>query len=234
MQKKLLRLFQVNFKDDADLWLSRQETLRKFVGILGIMLPVLLYTVLYIYNGYATPLESISHYYYTRAGSIFVITLSLLAVFLLIYKGKAPGDFLLSTAAGLFALCVVIFPTNNLNGIADVNGKHIVLTLMPDSDFRKGFHFLSAGIFLLSLAFMSIFIFTKSNLPPKQRPLEKKIRNRLSRTCGALMLLAMAIIFAGWKGLIPDPFYTNDHLTFWMETVAVESFGVSWLVKGYS
>jgi hypothetical protein len=46
------------------------------------------------------------------------------------------------------------------------------------------------------------------------------------------MILAILIIFAGFLKIIPSAFYEKHHLTFWMETVAVESFGFSWLIKG--
>ena len=56
--------------------------------------------------------------------------------------------------------------------------------------------------------------------------------------CGVIMLLAIAII--GFKFLVEDKsswqqfvtFYDNHQMTFWMEVVALEFFGLSWLVKG--
>ena len=46
------------------------------------------------------------------------------------------------------------------------------------------------------------------------------------------MIIALLVIFAGFLNWIPTPIYDENHLTFWMETVAIESFGFSWLVKG--
>lgn len=45
------------------------------------------------------------------------------------------------------------------------------------------------------------------------------------------MALAMLIVLAGKLEIITEPYYTDHHLTFWMETIAVESFGFSWLTK---
>jgi succinate-acetate transporter protein len=51
--------------------------------------------------------------------------------------------------------------------------------------------------------------------------------------CGVIMIIAMAVIFlGGFCKLIPEDFYQNHQLTFWMEALAVESFGFSWLIKG--
>jgi hypothetical protein len=80
-----------------------------------IALPVLLYVFLRLDTGYARPLESISHYYFTRVSGIFVIVVSLLAIFLIIYKGNHPVDFILSTLAGACALLLVLFPTSNID-----------------------------------------------------------------------------------------------------------------------
>jgi membrane protease YdiL (CAAX protease family) len=187
---------------------------------------------LYLDNGLNQPLQSISHYYYTRVSSIFVAILSILATFLIIYKGKDPIDFYISLAAGLFALCVVFFPTGNITEICCDASKNYSVTYLKVSAFREGFHYASAGIFLGCLAYMSLFLFTKSNKTPQSRGSKKIIRNRIYRVCGILMIAAIVVIVAGYFELIPKTFYVNNQITFWMETVAVESFGFSWLIKG--
>ncbi|MFT3911680.1 MAG: hypothetical protein QM737_19815 [Ferruginibacter sp.] len=221
-------------KEEKKIWLSEQKSLRKLVGILGMLLPLLLYVYLYIVTGHCCTLESVSHYYFTRAGSIFTIVLSLLAIFLMIYKGKAKLDFILSTAAGVFALCVILFPTTNVKPeiCCDDNNKYIITVLEISRGVRSTFHYVAAAIFLGCLAFMSIFIFTKSDKPRSLQTPKKKIRNVIYVVCGILMLLALLVAFAGYKDWIDPDFYNSHHLTFWMETIAVESFGFSWLVKG--
>lgn len=218
--------------NDNSIWLTNSLTLRKVIGILGMSLPLLLFVFLYLDNGLINPLDSISHYYYTRVSSIFVVILSVLALFLIIYKGKEPVDFFTSLAAGFFALCVVCFPTGNITNVCcDINVPYSV-TKLNESVFRESFHYVSAGIFLGCLAYMSLFLFTKSNKTATKRGDKKVTRNRIYRVCGALMILAILVIFAGFLKLIPEPYYSSNHLTFWMETLAVESFGFSWLIKG--
>jgi hypothetical protein len=63
------------------------------------------------------------------------------------------------------------------------------------------------------------------------RGISKRRRNRVYRTCGVIMLLAILVVLANFLKLIPDKVFSTYHLTFWMETIAVESFGFSWLVK---
>lgn len=220
--------FNVDYTDPEKIALSNQATLQKMVGILGMALPLLLFVFLYIDLGFGHILPSISHYYFTRVCSIFVAIMSILAIFLLIYKGREPLDFYLSGIAGLFAFCVVLFPTDNINGVFSV-------TVLKVSTVRPVFHYVSAAVFLTCLSAMSLFVFTKSDKSVSSRGIQKKIRNRLYRTCGVIMLLAILGILAwGINILGPDltQFYNEHHLTFWLETIAVESFGLSWLVKG--
>ena len=195
---KFLSMLNVDFINDNSIWLSNSYTLRKFIGILGMGLPFLLVVFLYIATGLNHPLDSISHYYFTRVSSIFVSVLSILGIFLIIYKGKKPVDFIVSLIAGVFAICVICFPTGNITEICcDINKKYSVTILHP-SNFRESFHYISAGIFLICLSFMSIFLFTKSDKSPKTRGGRKVIRNRIYRVCGAIMIIAILIIFSGF------------------------------------
>jgi hypothetical protein len=226
---KIEKILDIDFSEENEIWLTGQKAMRKLIGILGMLLPVILYLFLLIDAGKTNPLDSISHYYMTRACSVFVIVVSLLAIFLLIYKGKELPDFLLSAGAGLFALCLIIFPTNDILNEKDIA---VAVTNLNDSAFRSSFHYISAGIFLLCLAAMSIFIFTISDKTPEKRTPRKRMRNRLYRTCGIIMILAILVILANFIGIIPDKPFQEYDLTFWMETIAIESFGLSWLVKG--
>ncbi len=231
MATKIKTLLKLDYSEQNKIWLTDQNSLRKLIGILGFLLPISLFVFLLIDNGYSSPLESISHYYYTRVSSLFVVIVSLLAIFLLLYKGKEPIDFYLSSIAGIAALCVVLFPTSNISNLCNDPLYKYSVTILKESEFRYHLHYASAAIFLSCLAGMSLFLFTKSNVSVAGRTKNKKIRNRIYRTCGIIMLLAIVIIFAGFLKIIHEPFYSNHCLTFWMETVAVESFAISWLTK---
>lgn len=227
------RTLRLDYSAQNDLWLTEQNTLRVLVGVLGVSLPLLLFFALWIDVGLDSPLYSISHYYFTRASSIFEIIVSLLAFFLLIYKGKGPVDFYVSSIAGLFALCLLVFPTSNISDTTCHDNANIAsVTILKISKLRTTFHYVSAAIFLSCLSYMSIFLFTKSDKPNIQaRGRNKRRRNRIFRTCGVIMVIAILVILGNFLGLISDDLFCKYHLTFWMETLAVESFGVSWLVK---
>ena len=231
-QSNLNTFLNVDYKEDNSIWLTNSLTLRKIIGVLGMEMPLLLYAFLYFDNGMQHPLESISHYYYTRVSGIFVIILSLLAIFLIVYKGKEPVDFYISLFAGIFALLVVLFPTKNITEICGDLDKKYAITILPNSDFRVYFHYTAAALFFLCLSYMSFFLFTKSDKSPSKRGTNKIIRNRIYRTCGVLMLMALITLLAGSLKIIPPSYFKAFPLTFWMETIAIESFGFAWLIKG--
>ncbi len=80
------KALKLDYANTNDIWLTDQQTLRKLIGILGMLLPILLWTFVFAVSGRTSELPSISHYYYTRANGVFIIVVSLLAIFLIIYK----------------------------------------------------------------------------------------------------------------------------------------------------
>nr|WP_295922403.1 hypothetical protein [uncultured Dyadobacter sp.] len=222
--------YNSNPQDSEKETVAEQDTLRIVVGILGVLLPVILWAGLWGVSGYKCPLESISHYYYTRVNTAFSVTIGILAIVLFVYKGNRPADFILSALAGFFALCVIFFPTTNLAPECFHRDYPYSVTYINPDDIYSTFHFISAGIFLFCLAMMSLFRFPKddsSNEKPNKRD------KFLYRFCGVAMLLAMLVIFMGNYGiLINEKYFEYPYSgTFWGEAVAVWFFGYSWLLK---
>ncbi|RAJ89862.1 hypothetical protein LX87_05657 [Larkinella arboricola] len=209
---------------------TNQDSLRIVIGLLGISLPLILLFGLYGFSGHARPLESISHYFYTRISSAFIITLGLLAIILMVYKGKKPIDFVLSFIAGIFALCVVIFPTSNLAPECHHADFLYSITFIEPDHIYSGFHFFSAAVFLVSLALMSFFRFPQDDSSDEKPGMLDKT---LYRTCGIIMILALLTIALGKLGILFDKswFEHPNSATFWLEAVAVWAFGYSWLLK---
>jgi hypothetical protein len=232
-QSKITEFIGIKYEPDKDaIWLGEtQDILRNTIGILGILLPPLIYLGLWIDSGHNQPLESISHYYLTRAGSVFVIIVSLLAFFLLIYKGSREIDFWISTLAGLSALMVILFPTGNIS-LKECELSHpVIMSHVKHNQFRETFHLISAAVFLGCLAFMSFFLFPH----PKnsERIHKKKLRNRIYKFCAAFMVIFLGVMLVCFvTKQTNEEWYFNGKITFWMESLAVWSFGISWLVKG--
>lgn len=162
---------------------------------------------------------SVSDYYYTGMEGVFVGTLCAMGVFLFSYRGYSKGD---NIAANIAAICVIgtaLFPTTPANptAIAETIGKvHIAL----------------AALYFITLAYFSLVLFTKSepSVPPTRH---KRQRNAVYRACGYTMvgmIVALALL-AVLPASIADPLEALNPV-FWLESVAIIAFGISWFVKG--
>lgn len=213
-------------------------TLRKTIGWLGILLPVVLFIGNFLIS-YLTDFEngcnpyksSISHYYYTRLAEIFTGTLCGVSLFLFSYNGhpKKPGekglsDRFLSILAASFALGVVFFPTSSAS-LIPCNIRSFV-----SSSITGGIHLTSATFFFLTLAYMSYFNFTKTSgdITP-----QKLKRNKIYRICAIAMVLSL-LGCALYIFVLEGKFTWLDyiHPVFCFEATALLAFGFSWLTKG--
>ena len=197
------------------------RTTRRAIGLLGILLPVALFFSSLSPEGF-TLQPSISHFYYTNMREIFVGVLCAVSLFLFSYKGHSRMDSWASNAAGFFSLGVALFPTN----IIENYPRQAPVVQFIDVSFHNAIHLSCAALFFITLALMSLFLFTKSGgtMTP-----EKETRNTIYKICGGIMILSIFII-----GISGPVFEVSDtsQITFWFETVALFSFGLSWLIKG--
>jgi hypothetical protein len=214
--------------------ISHENTYAILIGVLGMLLPLLLYLCIWLDSHYTRVMPSISHYHFTRANPIYILVFSLMAFHLIVYRGFSESEFYITLLAGMAAVCVLLFPTNNMDTYCCDPYNSVAITRLRDSDFRTTVHYIAAAVFLVCLAWMSLFKFTRSSQAnPANRTANKRLRNRIYRICGVVMLLSVAFIAYAFF-LAPDGFkkwYDNNNLTFWMEAIAVESFGISWLVR---
>ena len=212
----------VNKKDHRVISYMR---LRKTVGYLGIGLPIVLGLGAWIIFGTGLQ-DSLSRYYYTDIRSVFVGTLCVIGFFLFSYKGyprkkgEPISDNMTGNLACLFALCTALFPA------------------APDCGATRcdtiiGYvHNASAGLFIATLAYYSLFLFTKTH-KDKAPPSNKQKRNIIYIFCGCLIGLCLALI--GVYFLLSED--TKNLLNtckpvFWLESLAIWMFGISWFTKG--
>jgi hypothetical protein len=197
--------------------------LRQYVGYLAIALPFLVVAFAQL-SGQADLETSLSRYYHTASRDIFVGVVCAIAVFFLAYEGPdSKKDGRLADGLCLCAAGVALFPTSAVDEPP-----------WPES-LISGIHYAFAAGFFLLLIYFSIFLFTKSNLPPADWPAAKKLRNKVYVGCGLFMLAC--IVAAGLTSLIKA--WTGQAVTFFgypamlvLETLAIEAFGLSWIVKG--
>lgn len=211
--------------------------LRRLIGIVGLALPF----VLIIVNAIVAPGPlpgSISAYYYSSDATrnILVGAMCAVGVFLSTYRGY-DRDYIPVRIAAIFSTGVAWFPT--LPADPDTFDKVIGIL-----------HGIFAGLMFLSLAYISIFLFTRTKpwnvktskvmnedktesivtmVSPIAIMTPRKIqRNYIYRTCGIVMLVAMVLIPVLTRVTAIDFL----HPMYWLETVVIVAFGISWLVKG--
>jgi len=185
--------------------------LRKAVGWIGILLPVVLSLGSVILFGEESLRKNISLYYYSGMRDVFVGALCAIALFLFFYKGYDRWDNISADLAALFALGIALFPT------------------VPEGEYNAAaiIHFISAALFFTILSGMSFFLFTRGKSDPTQR---KLVRNNIYIACGLVMIISLISL------LIFYIFFNKQHpesrFVFWTETIALIAFGISWLTKG--
>ncbi|HZF65048.1 MAG TPA: hypothetical protein VEZ55_11200 [Chitinophagaceae bacterium] len=203
---------------------------RQAIGWIAILLPAMLIAGNYLLRGCSMLQGSISHYYYTITGHWLVGILSAVAMFLISYKGYNKLDSVVSSVAGFAAIFIAVFPTNRETLVPEViNIDACILFSLPENALRSVIHYASAAVFFLALAYISLFLFTKSR-GGKTR--EKILRNKVFRTCGVVIVIAIALIAV--YGIFENEFVGLKayHPVFWLEWLALLAFGISWLVKG--
>ena len=204
------------------------KTMRRMIGILGMSLPV----ILFFWSVFLTDdhflLDSISSYYHTNRRDLFVGILCAVSFFLFSYHGYDLLDFAVFKIASLSGLFIALFPA------FIKSPENVYIHIGPKvSEVTNTIHYISAFIFFVSLAFVSLVLFTKTgdDSGDKNVTRRKVLRNRIYTVCGTLILFCIACMIV--LNFLPEtaPIFTLDPV-FWVETVALFSFSVSWLVKG--
>jgi hypothetical protein len=200
-------------------------TLRKTVGILAILFPIIIIGGSLISGECHEILGNLSTYYHTGMRNFFVGILCAIALFLFAYNGYDRRDAIAGNIACVFALLVAFFPTSVTEPISPC------IPLTYENKLSSSIHFFSAGGFFLILAYFSIFLFTIKEPKPTKMKLK---RNKLYLICGYIILgciLVMAVLFL-LDNLYHGEVFKRYNPTIWLETLTLWAFGISWLVKG--
>lgn len=202
--------------------------MRRMVGIIALILPFILaggaILLALLGPGHALPhpiLErSISDYRYTSMGSWYVGSLCAIAAFLMGTRGYDVTDEIAGYLAGIFALGVALFPSENPRAAFHTRLEIAMNTV----------HTLFAAFMFLVLTYFCLVLFRRS-APGASRTRRKRHRNALYAVCGLVILVCnVVMVSVNFKGaaqlLAPvDPLLS-------CESLALVAFGVAWLTKG--
>jgi len=200
-------------------------TLRRLIGVLGMTLPLICVAGGALFAG--TPLQrSVSYYYHTNMRDLLVGLLVVVSMFFLTYRGYERKDRIVTSLIGLAGLGLAFFPILS----AENPGAPAGLFQM-NPGIANAIHVGSAAVFFLLLAFNSIFLFTLSGKGNASLTRNKKIRNRIHRTCGGLILGSLTAFAVLWL-VFGKTVMNQSRWVLALQTVMLLAFGVSWLVKG--
>lgn len=189
------------------------KRMRIMIGILGMLLPWLVALITLSFP------SSISITYYSLcAVGTFMVVLGSAGILLINYKGYSLIDDVMATIAGIFGLIICGFPMTYI----DYPETQVGIFHLP-SKISNIFHCIGAFGFFGVLAFMSFFLFTKTN---GNMTKQKKIKNIIYRVCGIGMVGSFLLLL-----LNCIPGFNCYNLTWIVEAIALFFFGLSWIVK---
>lgn len=208
--------------------------LRQLIGLLGILL-AFLSVVIGLFGGNDNPAHwwsSISATYYSNAGPVMIGLLVCVGMFLITYDAYGMLDIIISSLSGTAAIAISFFPCN----LEVLAGSRVGIFHLP-MEISQTIHTIAAITFFLSLAGMSLLLFTKTADILTE---SKKIRNIIYRVCGWIIIAALSAdgilsalyannILGNGKGI-----YAYEYTAWGMglEAVMLAAFGISWLTKG--
>jgi hypothetical protein len=201
-------------------------TMRRLIGFLGVSLPFVLIIGSTLIGGCSQVLGSISAYYHSNMRDLFVGILCAVAFFLFSHGGYEIMDYITVKLASIFALGVAFFPVS-----ADSMTGRCIVQSVNDNKMISAIHLICAALFFISLSYISMFQFTKTRKNKKKITEQKFKRNIIYRVCGAVMIICILLITVYELFLNGTEIEKFDPV-FWLETLALVSFGFSWIVKG--
>lgn len=189
------------------------NVLRMLIGMIGILLPLILFTGRFIQGGYSNLENSISAYYYSEYRDVFVGFLFVLGFYLLSYTGKDSKENCLATMGCIFSLGVALFPCNN---------DYLLIRIL---------HLVSAGSLFGMFAIFSLWLFRRSFFNKELNIIQKRI-NRVYIITGIILIisiLGLIIITA----IQAEEFKNKIKPVFLLESVGLITFAYAWLTRAH-
>jgi hypothetical protein len=211
-------------------------SVRRAVGVTGLLLPLLLWPGAWLVFGVPVQ-DNMSAYYHTPARDVFVGALFTMGVFLYCYRGHDWVENWSANVGSVSALGLALFPLDA--------GKDPL-----EAQSWVGYLHMAFGAALfLTLAFYSLVHFPSYHLPDwrwtrwlrersqaasaeELEPHELE-RNLIYWASGLVILTSMAamgayLVMPAWL----KAYFNAYHFLFWMEWIALWAFAMAWLTKG--
>ena len=203
-------------KVDGEGLIFDYHTIRLIIGLIAVIFPL----VVRIRAAKIT--DSISWSYYTDARDLFVGFLFVIGAFLISYKGRNLRENLVGWAGGIAACVTATFPTA------------ICIGANCPSDWKSNVHYIGAIVLFSTTVYFCLVAFlgqvnTKIKADEATNVVgftPKKRRKIVYLFCG----WGIAMVMLGLFVMNVIGFNSIKNITFWVETVALELFGIAWAV----
>ena len=197
--------------------------LRKILGWLGVALPWIVAALYMIFevSAFSIPHSISATYHVASCITPFMIILGSAGILLICYDGYDKQDKIVCTLAGILALCICLFPCQNLPEDVLMDSTYPIGTFQIPAGVSHWIHNIVAISFFGLLAYNSYFLFTKSS---GEMTSQKKKRNLIFRICGVGMIASFVL-------LIPLTLLKVSCAIWLVEAIALMFFGISWLTK---
>lgn len=216
----------ITIKQTKPQMLKSYMLLRRVIGALAILLPIVLAIGGKYYGGCEGVENSISDYYHTPMRDIFVGTLCAVAMFLFAYRAHDWKDTATALFACLSALGVAFFPT----GLKTVSKCATKCFEYPELTGK--IHLACALAFFIALIIFSLWLFKEPRDISETQTSQMKKRNIVYKICGWTMLICVTLIILYFWKLRDILNIQKCSPVFYLEFVALIAFGFSWLTKG--
>jgi len=208
-------------------------TMRRAIGILGITLPLILLAGSSLLGDCKEVQYSISTYYHTSMRNIFVGFNCAVALFLFAYRGHDWKDNLAGYLGCIFVLGVAFLPST----LSSTPHACLIPAIAQHPLVGKVHNMCALLYFIILIVYaLLLFFFFYIEMVTGEKMFmgrQKKRRNVVYYICGSVMTVSLLLILAyvwilgrsypGLKSLDP---------VFWLESIMLLSFGITWLTKG--
>ncbi len=193
-------------------------TTRLVVGLFGVTLPFVLILGEPLISGDWTMRDALSDYYYSALRNWFVGSLFAIGAGLLVYMAtkRSRPDGVLSFIAGVCAIVVALFPTNEIHAAVSTIAK---------------VHFVCAVALLILLGIICWRFGTRDGIQPNRSDRRRTNWRKFHHSCAviiwsAVLWCALTVVL----DVVAD--FPVPYAVVVGESVAVLAFGFSWLLKG--
>lgn len=190
------------------------KLIQKTIGLIALFWPLILFIGHFVLEDRITFQSSISHYYHSGMDHFFTSGLVVIGMSMLAYKGFHKIDGTLGNIAGIFAILVAFFPTDEVPSGGFLTGSWCSIV-----------HYISAFLLFMTLAYFCIVIFTLGH------DNRINIRYKLCGWCIVLCIIGMVLDILIFEK--SDVTFSNGFgLFLFLELLTLWAFGISWLIKG--